>query len=86
MFFDQNRGVAHALELLLCLSSFMNTDRLKYCFKCLLHLGAPKSSLFGEELSKLEMKDLSLLKPTRSCTDLKICSVHAKEVIRLDPK
>lgn len=88
-FLDRNRVFAHALELQLCLSSFLNTDRFKHCFKCLPPLGL-KSSLFREQLSKLETKDptyadLSLLKPTGPCTDLKIQSDHAKEVIRLDP-
>lgn len=67
-FLDQNRGFAHALELQLCLSSFLNTDRLKHFFKRFLPLGL-KSSLFREDLSELETKDLtcadlSLLKPT----------------------
>lgn len=85
---DQSRGVAHALELQLCLNSFLNT--LKLCLKCFLPLGL-KSSLFREDLSKLEMKDLphadlSLPKPTWPWTDLKIWSHHAKEEIRLGPK
>lgn len=87
---DPNRSFALALELQLCLSSFLNTDRLEHCFECLLPLGL-KSPLFRKELSKLETKylifaDLSLLKPAGPCTDLKIWSDHAKEVIRLDPK
>lgn len=87
MFLDQNSGFAHALELQLCLSSFLNKDRLKHCFKCLPPLGL-QSSLFREEFSKLETKDLiqACLNQTGPCTDLKIWSDHAKEAIRLGHK